>query len=213
MEIIYNILLILHITGGSIGLLCGTISIVRKKGDKIHKITGRFFYYGMLATGISSLLLALIHPNYFLLILGIFTIYMIGTGQRVLQLKTMTGGEQKPSFIDYFFTYSMMIASVAFMGLGIYELIHKNTFGVVFLVFWFLSLRMIKKDIQYYKGKATYKNYWLTTHLQRMAGAYTAAATAFLVVNNTSMLPSFVVWLLPTAILLPFIIKWTRKYR
>jgi type IV secretory pathway component VirB8 len=44
-----------------------------------------------------------------------------------------------------------------------------------------------------------------------MIGAYIASITAFLVVNNT-ILPGVVAWLLPTAVLVPVLIKWSRKY-
>jgi uncharacterized membrane protein len=211
MNTIFKILLILHIAGGSIGLLTGTISIIRKKGDKAHKFTGKVFFYGMLTAGVSSLALSIIHPNYFLFIVGIFTIYMVGTGQRYLQLKKLLQG-QKPMSIDYILTYGMLIASVVFIGFGIYLLIRQQSFGTVFLAFGVLSLRMVRVDIKNYKGKAVSKNYWLTTHLQRMLGAYIASATAFAVVNNPKVLPDAVVWLLPTAIVLPLIIKWTKKY-
>ena len=39
-----------------------------------------------------------------------------------------------------------------------------------------------------------------------------AAMTAFLVVNvNDTRIPGFVVWLLPTAVLVPFIVRWSRQ--
>ena len=45
-----------------------------------------------------------------------------------------------------------------------------------------------------------------------MMGSYIAAMTAFIVVNNT-ILPEIVAWLLPTVIVTPLIIKWSRKYK
>jgi hypothetical protein len=60
------------------------------------------------------------------------------------------------------------------------------------------------------------KNYWLLAHLQRMTGGYIAATTAFLVVNaqySPVVLPSVVVWLLPTVILTPLTIAFSKKYK
>ncbi|MBN9296284.1 MAG: DUF2306 domain-containing protein [Filimonas sp.] len=212
MGYIFKVLLVLHIIGGSIGLIAGTISIVRKKGDKLHGSIGKLFLTGMLATGFSSLVLAIIHPNYFLFIVGIFTIYMSATGQRYLRLKRLQEC-QKILAIDYVLTYGMLVAALAFIGFGIYLVIKSQQFGAVFLVFGVLSLRMVRKDIHNYRCKDGEKNYWLIAHLQRMMGAYAASATAFVVVNNTGILPGVITWLLPTAIILPLIVKWTKKYK
>lgn len=210
-SVLFKVLLILHITGGCIGLICGTISIIRRKGDRVHTLIGKLFCCGMLTAGASSLVLSVIHSNYFLFIVGVFTVYMVGTGQRSLKLKALARG-QKPEYIDYILTYGMLVFSVAFIALGIYQLTEKNSLGIVFLAFGLLSIRMVKKDIYHYKGKAGDKNQWLIVHLQRMSGAYAASATAFLVVNSPDFLPTIVVWLLPTAIILPLIIKWTQKF-
>ena len=89
MQTLFQIFLVLHITGGAVGLLSGTINIIRKKGDKKHKLVGKFFLYGMLLAGFSALVLSVLHPNYFLFIVGVFTLYMTGTGERYLYLKKL----------------------------------------------------------------------------------------------------------------------------
>src|SRR5688572_28074925 len=95
MDIIFTTFLTLHIIGGSLGLLTGTINLVRRKGDKNHKITGKVFSYAMLTAGVSSFVLSIIHPNYFLFMVGVFTVYLVGTGYRFLYLK-MLGSTQQP---------------------------------------------------------------------------------------------------------------------
>lgn len=207
----FTLLLIIHIAGGCTGLFSGTLSVIRKKGDRAHRVTGRIFFYSMLSTGSASLVLALMHPNYFLFIVGVFTIYMIATGQRSLQLKDLLKG-QKPATIDYILTYTMLIIAVLFIVFGIYQLVNAKSFGAVFCGFGILSMRMVITDLKNYSGKSAIKNYWLTTHLQRMTGAYAAAATAFVVVNHFKGVPQVILWLLPTVLTLPLIIRWTKKY-
>ena len=73
----------------------------------------------------------------------------------------------------------------------------------------------MRRDFSNYRGQVKEKNYWLLMHLQRMTGAYIASATAFLVVNAKYIpfeLPAFVFWLLPTAVLTPLIVSWSKKY-
>jgi uncharacterized membrane protein len=208
MEKIFKILLILHITGGIIGLITGSIIMAAKKGDKRHKLLGKIFSIAMLIAAISSLIMAYLHPNYFLFIIGIWTTYMILTGNRALAFKQkeITFGWQ-----DYTVSGIMLLFATGFISFGIINLIGGFEFGIVFLVFGGLSLLMVFQDYKNFKGQTKFKNNWLMVHLQRMIGAYIASATAFMVVNN-KWLPSVVAWLLPGAILVPFIFKWVRKY-
>ena len=211
METIFTILLIIHIIAGSIGLLTGTINIIKKKGDKAHKKVGEFFFYSMLINGFAGLVMSLIHRNDFLLIVAVFSIYMVATGQRFLSLKQLHT-EQKPKTIDWILTYTMLVFALLFITYGSYLLINKVNFGIVLLVFGVVSCLMAIKDIKVYKGNIKEKNYWLLLHIQRMVGSYIAALTAFIVVNN-HFLPGIVGWLLPTVIFTPLIVKWTKQYR
>lgn len=211
METIFTILLIIHIIAGSIGLLTGTINIIKKKGDKAHKSVGKFFFYSMLINGFAGFIMSLIHRNDFLLIVAVFSIYMVATGQRFLSLKQLNN-EQKPKAIDWILTYTMLVFAFLFITYGSYLLINKVNFGIVLLVFGVVSCLMAIKDIKVYKGNIKEKNYWLLLHIQRMVGSYIAALTAFIVVNN-HFLPGIVGWLLPTVIFTPLIVKWTKQYR
>jgi len=200
--------------GGTVGLFAGTITLVRKKGDRTHKLTGIIFSYAMLTTGFSSFALSIMHSNYFLFMVGVFTIYLVGTGNRYIYLKLL-GNDQQPTIMDWTITVGMLLAGVSFIGIGVRNLVAHNNFGFVFIVFGGLGLRFVKTDFDNYKGKLKAKNYWLLAHLQRMTGSYIAAITAFLVVNSKYspvFVPSALVWLLPTVILTPVIISWTKKY-
>ncbi len=215
MDNFYKLFLALHIIGGSVGLFTGTINLVRKKGDKNHKLIGKIFAYSMLVAGCSALILSLIHPNYFLFIIGVLTLYLVGTGYRYIYLKLL-GSNQKPKLLDWVITIGMLLAGVVFIVLGVIHLVTQNNFGIVFIVFGTLGLRSVKTDFDNYSGKLKEKNYWLLVHLQRMTGAYIAAITAFLVVNlkyAPAAIPAALVWLLPTLIITPLIIKWSKKYK
>lgn len=215
MNTIFITFLTLHILGGSVGLFTGTINLLRKKGDKQHKLVGRFFSYGMFMAGFSSLILSVIHPNYFLSIVGVFTIYLTATGNRYLRLK-MLGKNQPPAFIDRAISVAMLITGLIFIAFGTKHLLAENSFGIVFIVFGSLGMRFVFTDFKNYKGEVVAKNYWLLAHIQRMTGAYIASATAFLVVNakySPVNLPSSVFWLLPTVVLVPLIFTWTKKFK
>jgi hypothetical protein len=132
---------------------------------------------------------------------------MLLTGRRYLKKKK----QEDVTTMDWLLTYTMLVFGSAFIIFGTYNLVKANYFGIVLLVFGSLSLLFVYQDYLNFKNKSTVKNFWLTTHIQRMIGSYIASVTAFLVVNNT-ILPGVIAWLLPTLLLVPFIIKWSRKH-
>lgn len=207
---LFNVLLAIHIIGGVTALLSGSIILLRQKGDKLHKLIGKIFAYSMLLTATISLILSRIHPNHFLFIIGIFSIYLVSTGMRFLRLKRLNQ-EQKPATIDWALFATMTLFALLFIAYAGLYFKSGNLFGIVLLLFGLISILMLRSDWRTYKGKIKHKNYWLMLHLQRMTAAYIASLTAFLVVNNT-YLPGIVAWLLPTFILTPFIIKWSKAY-
>lgn len=106
----------------------------------------------------------------------------------------------------------MLIFSFGFITYGLLLLINSNNFGSVLIVFGSMSILMVLQDFRTYRGKSKLKNFWLLIHFQRMIGAYIAAITAFLVVNNT-YLPSIIAWLMPSVIIVPLIFLWSKKYK
>ncbi|WP_200974893.1 hypothetical protein [Echinicola sp. 20G] len=209
METLFNFLLGLHITGGAAGLISGTINMIRKKGDTRHKKTGKIFFRTMLLAGLTALVLASIHPNQFLFTIGIFTLYMLGSGYRYLYLRTH---HPQATWIDWGLSVFMIAFGIFFFLQGAQNLMNGNYFGIALFVFGGIGLSMAMTDIRFYRGKVTSKNFWLRGHIARMCGTYIASLTAFLVVN-IHFLPSLLIWLLPTVIITPMIIKWSKKYK
>lgn len=215
MDQLFTAILILHIVSGGTGLITGTINLIRRKGDKLHNQIGLGFTYAMISAGASAIVLSMMHPNYFLFIVGVFTLYMVSTGYRYIRLR-LEGIDNGPKTLDWVLTGSMGIAGICFILFGGWQLYMKSNFGTVLLVFGAIGILMVRSDLNNYKGKAAERNYWLLAHLQRMTGAYIASLTAFLVVNMDrlpSFIPGILFWLLPTAVLTPMIIFWSRKYR
>ncbi len=214
MQTLHTILLIIHIATGAAGLLAGTINLIGRKNGHRHKLIGKVFTVAMLAASFSAIGLALINPNPFLLIIGVFTIYMVGTGYNYIKLR-MKGVEKKPKLLDWVLSISMGLVGVIFLVLGVKHGLRGSWFSLVYLVFGFIGLLFVRADWINYRGNSRIENFWQTAHLQRMIGAYIAAFTAFLVVN-TNRFPDFIqgwtFWILPTIIFTPLIIYWTGKH-
>jgi len=178
MDLPFKVLLFIHIIAGSLGLFTGTINIIRKKGDKQHRFIGKFFFLGMIINAVAGFIMAIMHANLFLLIIAVFSFYMTATGQRILHLKRIDKG-QEPKRVDWALTVMMILFATGFILYGLYLLAMDSNFGLVLLVFGFISVLMTRKDIMVYRGNIQFRNYWLLIHIQRMIGAYIASLTAF----------------------------------
>ena len=204
---LFNILLTVHIVGGVVSLLLGMLILFAKKADRRHVLVGRIYFYALLTASLVALPMSYLHPNYFLFIIGFFTSYMILSGTRYLKKKSVEDVKWK----DWALTIAMLLFGLAFISFGVSLLVSSNFFGIVLVIFGSISMLYVYQDYINFNGRSKFKNYWLTTHIQRMVASYIASFTAFLVVNNT-ILPGIVAWLLPSLFFVPLLIFWSRKY-
>jgi len=72
-------LLFLHIAGGMVGLLAGTVAMVYRKGSLGHRISGNVFVVAMLTMGACAVWLAYMAHQTTNLFGGLLTVYMITT--------------------------------------------------------------------------------------------------------------------------------------
>jgi len=212
LRMLFRTLLYIHIVSGSIGLLTGSINMVRRKGDRLHKRLGTYFYFGMVTAAAVSLILAFIRPNTFLFIVGVFTLYMTYTGIRFLKVK------QSPfQWTDKLVTVIMAVAGFSFIIYGTILLsdgfeLSQDWLSIVLIVFGIISTGYVIQDVQYLWRNAALAKGGLLEHIKRISGAYIASLTAFLVVN-VKFLPPVLVWLAPSLVIGLLIRKWVRQYQ
>jgi uncharacterized membrane protein len=72
-------LLIIHICGGSVGLLAGTIAMAVRKGGRWHRVAGQVFVSGMLCLAASGAVIAYMRAEPPNIIAGLLTMYMVTT--------------------------------------------------------------------------------------------------------------------------------------
>src|SRR5271169_2457726 len=72
-------LLVLHILGGTVGLLAGTFAIAARKGGRLHRASGNVFTIAMLILASSAFCLAIMKSQHGNIIGSIITSYMITT--------------------------------------------------------------------------------------------------------------------------------------
>lgn len=72
-------LLILHICGGSVGLLAGTLAVIARKGGRWHRLSGQVFVAGMLCLAASGAVIGSMRSEPSNIVGGLSTMYMVVT--------------------------------------------------------------------------------------------------------------------------------------
>ncbi len=198
-----------HALLGGIGLLTGMVSIVAAKGKRVHTQSGKIFSIAMISSALISLVVARLpgHQNLFLFLVGVFTIYMVLSGNRALTLKPSV--KQQATVTDKTVSGTMLAISVAMILIGIYSLVEELPNGVLFLFFGGVGLFLSTSDLRNFTRFQKEKHLGLKSHIGRMVGALIASVTAFIVagLDFTTVLA----WLGPTILGVPYIIYWTRR--
>ena len=209
MEQVIKIAIYIHAFFGGIGLIAGIGSILLKKGSVPHKRMGKLFSIGMLTSYIISLPIAWMpnHKNLFLFLIGLFTIYLVLMGNRVLTFKSKK--KLKADKIDQFISGSMCCFSVIMLVIGVFGLIKGVNNSILYLFFGSFGLFSTIKDFQFFKKQG--KNKWLMNHVGKMVGAFIASVTAFIIAGLG--LGNIVSWTLPSLIGTLYIIYWIKKLK
>ena len=212
MEPFNQLILIIHIIAGGISLVSGPIAMLNQTGNKLHRISGKTFFYAMTVIFVSAIYLSIIHNLLFLFLIAIFSYYNIAVAYRALYLKKLGKG-QKPRILDWSITIITTLFHAALIIWGIKTVfVDGQSFGIVALIFGTIGGLMNLRDYNHFNKGYKEKNGWLFVHISGMIGGYIAAVTAFLV-NVVSFQPSFVLWLAPTVLLVPFMIYTMKKFR
>lgn len=201
MERIYLPLLLIHAATGYTALLSGSIILAAKKGTKPHRILGKVFVIAMLGVISTALTIALWKGNTFLLHIGIFTFYQVYSGWRALRTKSL-----RQSTVDVVITVIAGINALAMLASFKLILMVFGGIGAFLVVGDFTTAYRIKHSL------ALAPRAWLAKHIGMMMGAYIATFTAFLVVNITTFQQAWLLWLAPTALLVPLMRFWTLRY-
>jgi uncharacterized membrane protein len=84
---------ILHIGGGAIGLVSGTVAALARKGGAFHRKAGKIFVVSMLVMGVFAIYLAVVEPDQITnVFIGTLAIYLVSTAWMAVHRKEGTSG-------------------------------------------------------------------------------------------------------------------------
>lgn len=202
---VFILLLIIHITCGSISLLSAFGAMAARKGDYWHKMAGRFFFYGMTGVFVTAIPMAILKNNLFLFLIAIFSYYLAFSGWRFARNRFGI-----PAKLDWAVSILMVLTSVCMLVMAIYLYKINNSRAMVLLVFAIIGGIFALSDLKTFYGHKAIGKERIAKHLTAMLGATIAAVTAFSV-TNIPLQPSILLWLGPTVLLVPIIVWWNNR--
>ncbi len=208
---VFGLLLVAHIASGAATLGAAFIAISSKLADASHRwhvVSGRVFFDGMAGIFATALAMSLMRMNTPMLFVSVFSFYFAWMGRRYATNRAGTPGRS-----DGILTSAMTLVFAAMAVYGVFALyVLGQGFGVVIVVFGVIGFLNAYGDWRITRRGGVRGRLRIVEHLGKMLGGTIAAVTAFLVIN-AEFEPSFVVWLSPTAVLVPLIVIWSRKVK
>jgi hypothetical protein len=208
MNNLYRILLLIHICAGTVALVVAPGAMITVKGGLWHRRWGKAYVWAMVVIAATGTVMSLLRPNLFLLMVAVFSFYLVFSGYRVLHRKKPG---QRRTFADWTVTFTMLLAGLGFIGYGVQRL-PTSSFGVVPILFGAVALLLTGREIIELRHPPTEPRWWWFSHMRSMLAAYLATVSAFSVVNFT-FLPYTVRWIWPTVLGSAGIVIWTGYYR
>lgn len=201
-----NAILIFHVLAGFTALAMAGLALGTGKGGARHRRAGNIYVLAMLAVTLTTFMLVAIRPDLFLLVIGIFSFYLVFTGWRAAMVR-----DGQPRIPDHMAGAVMALTGVVMMGLGVGRLISSGgAHPVILLVFGSIGLTLALTDWRDWRAGPVTGKARIARHLTRMLAGTIATITAAVVVN-LSFLPALVTWLGPTALITPFIFWWNAR--
>lgn len=197
----------LHIAAGFTGFFVAPVALVVRKGGAAHRLWGRVFFWAMLVAGSTALVSASLNGLTFLLLTGIFSLYLAQFGYRSLRHKGM-GQSRQPELYDW---VSVTLGLLIFAGTLGYGLLSRP-FNLAMVVFGAIGVMTTVRQLRGFRRPGPWpQGQWLRNHISGFVGAYIAAVSAF---SATSLkfisFPLNFLW--PTLVFVPLLIWLQRHY-
>lgn len=214
MESLGKFSLYLHILAGVITLVAGPIAIFGQNRLKLHRVSGRLFYYAMLVVVITSIIGFIKYPTVtfyqFLLGIALLVGYHAIRGVRsilIMKRKLVPGAIDRAMYRTLGITGIVMLSAATWH----YTQGSNVAFPILFGVFGFGALNDARQAAKLFANAQQLDGrWWMKLHISSMFAAFTASTTAF-AVNAADFAPWYVQWFAPTLILVPVQIYFLKQ--
>ena len=200
-----TVLLAIHIAGGSVALATAAIALVSAKGEVHHIRAGRVYAAAMALVCVSALPLALLGADVILLLVAVFSFYLVFAGWRFA--RNRSGG---PQAVDWAAAVVMGLTGLGMWGYGATLFLRGDPQWTTMTVFGVIAVALSGVDLRYHRAVRRYGRQRIARHLTNMLAGTIATVTAVVVVNVDTR-PAWLAWILPTVLMTPVIVWWNRR--
>ena len=121
-----QILLPIHILAGTIALLCAAMAVSSEKGKKLHVLSGRTYFWCMVAIFLTAIPMSIITSNIFLFLIAIFSFYLAFAGMRFARNRKGVA-----TTFDWIAVSLMIFSGIGMWLIGIGLLLVQDPFFIV----------------------------------------------------------------------------------
>jgi hypothetical protein len=209
-------LLFVHISGGIVGLLSGTVAMTYRKGSRGHRMSGNAFVVSMVSMAAAAECLALMKHQMNNAFGGVLTLYLISTAWLTGRRRD---GETRP--FDWFGLVFILAISAGMLTFGAEvargQIDPKD--GVPVEMYFFLgSIALLSGigDLRMLVRRGVFGKQRIARHLWRMCfGLFIATGSLFL--GQQQVFPDFIrksnLLFVPAILPLPLLIYWMIRIR
>lgn len=202
---------LIHIFAGMTALVVAPVAMVTAKGGRAHRRWGKVYFWMMAVVAVTALPLGFWRPNYFLMLVAVFSFYFAFRGYRSLAHKHPE--REAAGALDWSASVATFLASSALIVLGVLKPSPLwVTLAHVAIVFGIGGVVAAGFDMVRFVRPPTERMAWWFGHMAGMLGSYIATVSAFSVVNF-DFLPTMTRWLWPSAVGAPLIVLWIVYYK
>jgi hypothetical protein len=208
-------LLIIHILGGTLGLIAGTIAMIARKGDRLHRFSGDIFTLAMLTLATSGFCLAILKSQMSNVIAAVLTFYLIGSAWLAGRRRDST------SLLDWTGLFLCLASAAAVLTIGIRAISSGNgtdNGAPAFMSFVFGGILLLAAagDIRVLVHHGISGRPRIVRHLWRMCvGLFIATGSFFL--GQPQVFPpalrGSIYLIVPAVLPLPLLIFWLIRVR
>jgi uncharacterized membrane protein len=169
----YTPMLVVHIAGGLVAVLAGSMALVVRKGSRMHRRSGDVFVISMLLMASGGAYIAFMKSQPFNVFAGVFTFYLVSTAALVVMRKPKQNGR-----LEFAFLLVALATGITALVFGL-QAPGKSGFG--YFVFMTIALLCAAGDIRMLIRGGVAGVQRIVRHIWRMGFAlFVAAGSLFL---------------------------------
>ncbi len=200
-----SILLVIHIAAGSAALAAAAVALVTEKGRVLHVRAGRIYAAAMTVVCVTALPLAVLGSDVVLLLVAVFSFYLVFTGWRFAR-----NASGRPGAVDWAAAAVMGLTGLGMWGYAATLCLRGDSQWVTMAVFGFIALALCAVDVRFHRAQRSSGRQRIARHLTNMLAGTIATVTAVMVVNVDTE-PVWLAWIVPTILVTPVIVWWNRR--